>query len=257
MNKNKAGSNKIEDPAMDVVEHLSELRLRLIFVLMLIIISTCILFYYSEYILDYLTQPFHASTEIKRLNIFGLTEGFSLRLKSSVIASLFLTFPVILLQIWGYIKPAIEKKQRRLFRVNLFFAVLFFYTGSAFAFLMLLPFTIDMLISFIPQKMNNLINASNYLNFIFYMSAGMGAVFELPVIINILTGIGLLTPSFLSGKRKYAIIIIWITAAVITPADVLSQIIVAVPLMFLYELAIIFSWFTYKGYKRKSGIQEK
>ncbi len=251
MSKEKLKIIKDDDKPKDVVEHLSELRFRFLLILACLIISACAAFYFSDYVLDFLTAPYYKISS-SGLNIFNLAEGFSLKLKSSVIIALLFNFPLIILQTWGYIKPAIEKGNRWLIRVNIFFSFVFFYAGCAFAFFMLLPFTIDMLIKFIPEKMNSTINASNYIDFIFFMSASMGAIFELPVIINILTGLGLITPRFLSQKRKYAIIVIWVVAAVITPADVLSQIAVAIPLMFLYEIAILFSYITYRGYKKKN-----
>ena len=94
-------------------------------------------------------------------------------------------------------------------------------------------------------------NYSLYLNLVFYFIIGMGIIFQLPVIINLLTSLGLITPKFLSSKRKYAIVIIWIAAALLTPADILTQFLVAIPLMFLYEIAILLSKFSYNKHKHQ------
>lgn len=239
---------------MSVIEHLDEMRHRLLLCLLLLIILTLLFFYYSDIILNYISQPFYKYTKLEKMHVFGITEAFTVKLKTSLILSIFVSIPFYLLQIWLYIKPAIEKINRTFFRINLFVGLLLFYIGIFFTFYILLPFTIEMLIKFTPSYIQNTQNISDYLNLIFYTVFLIGIVFELPIIINILTGIGIVNHKLLVKKRKYAIVGIWICAAIITPADILTQIIVAIPLMFLYEIAILFSLITFKRKLKKNNL---
>lgn len=243
--KNKIKLNN-EDKPMEIVDHLDEMRHRILICLSILVFSISILFYFSDILLVFFTDPFYKKVTNETLKIFNLPESLLLRLKSSLIVSILIVFPIILFNIWRYIRPAIDLKHRNIFRINFFLGLLLFYLGAAFAFFIMLPFSIEMFLKFKPPNSENLINHSKYLNMVFYFLFIMGTIFQLPVIINILTSVGLLTPEILSKKRKYAIVIIWVTAALLTPADILTQIIVATPLMFLYEIAILFSRITYR-----------
>jgi len=229
------------DKPMSVVGHLDEFRSRILISLASVIILTIVGFSFSDYLLNFLNEPFLETGQ--KLNIFNLTGGFVLRLKASVVAALLLSFPIIIFQIWRFIRPAISKKDRNFSRLSLLASILLFYGGMAFVFYGLLPFAIKMLLSFIGQEMLSTIGANDYMSFIFLFSLAMGFLFELPIVVMILTKIGLLSSHFLIQKRKYAVVIIWVIAALITPADILSQILVAVPLMFLYEISIFISKF--------------
>ncbi len=127
-------------------------------------------------------------------------------------------------------------------RITIISAVLLFYSGAAFVFFILLPAAIKVMLSFVGPEMISTIGADDYLNFIIFSSLIMGVLFEVPVIILVLTRLGIVSPQFLIRKRKYAILVIWIIAAIVTPQpDPLSQSLVGVPLMLLYEISIIIS----------------
>lgn len=227
------------DSPMSIVGHLDELRSRFIATLITVTVITLGSFSISEYILNILNRPY-LDTGMK-LNVFTLTEGFILRLKASLIIGILAGLPVIVYEIWKYIYPAIEIRDRKFIARSLIAAILLFYAGIAFTYYLILPVAVQMFISFTPPEMTNTTNATNYLSFIILFGLGMGLIFEMPIIIMILTKIGIITPQFLISKRKYAIVLIWIIAAIITPPDVLSQIIAGVPMMILYELSIIIS----------------
>lgn len=227
------------DMPMTVVDHLDEFRSRLLISLAVIIILTIGSFFVSDYLLTFLMKPFLETGQ--KLNIFKLTGGFIIRLKVSLATALILGIPVFIFQIWKFILPAISIKDRLFSRLSLLAAVALFYSGVAFVFFLLLPFAIPMLLSFIGTDMISTIGADDYLSFIIMFSIAMGVLYELPIIVMILTKIGILTPQFLIKKRKYSIVIIWIVAALVTPQDVLSQVMVAIPLMFLYEISIVIS----------------
>jgi sec-independent protein translocase protein TatC len=227
------------DDPMTVVDHLDEMRSRILYILVTIILFTCAGFFLSDYLLSFINKPFIETGQ--KLNIFKLTGGFIIRLKASFVAGLMLGLPVILYHVWKFIAPAISKKDRRFSLIALVAAFFLFYGGMAFVFFIILPFAINMLLGFIGSEMLSTIGASDYMSFILMMSIAMGVLFELPIVVMILTRIGILTPAYLIQMRKYSVVIIWIIAAVITPQDILSQVLVAIPLMFLYEISIVIS----------------
>ncbi len=227
------------DRPMSLVAHLDEFRSRFMRSLITILVIMLGSFFFSDYILSILTGPYLA-TGLK-LNVFNLIDGFLLRLKASLITGILIAFPLIVYELWKYIAPAIDIRERNFSRLAVLAALGLFYLGVALTFFTL-PLAVKALLSFTPEGMTNLINASDYLSFVFIFCFAIGIVFELPIAIMILTKIGIVTPSFLIGKRKYAIVLIWILAAVITPTiDPLTQSLVAVPLMLLYEISIIIS----------------
>lgn len=233
------------DVPMGVVDHLDELRGRIVKILATLIIFTIVGFFFSDYLLKYVTEPF-VKTGLK-LNIFTLTGGFFVRMKASFLAGFLIGLPVLIFQIWSFIAPAIEKKSRKFIRNSLFVSIFLFYSGASFVFFLLLPFAIPVLLAFIGEGMASTIGADDYISFMILFTLAMGLLFELPIVIMILTKMGIVTPKFLSEKRKYSIVIIWIIAAIITPQpDAISQAMVAVPLMFLYEVSIIIAKFIYK-----------
>jgi len=237
------------DEPKSVVTHLDEFRSRLMYSLLAIIIVSLASFFFSEYILDFINRPYLATGH--KLNVFNLTEGFILRLKAAFIAGIFVGLPVIVFHLWRYILPAINKQDRKFARLSIIAAIILLYGGMAFTYFFILPFAVKMLLSFTPVEMTNTIGASKYLSFVLLFSLGMGAMFELPIIIMILTRIGIVSPAFLISKRKYAIVLLWIIAAMITPPDILTQSMIAIPLMLLYELSIIISKMMVKRKKKK------
>lgn len=243
------------DVPMGVIDHLDEFRSRLLIILGTIIIFTVAGFFFSDYLLMVLTKPF--DTTGHKLNIFKLTGGFLIRLKASFVSGLLLGIPVIVFQIWRFISPAIGKDARKFSRNLLLLAPLLFYGGIAFVFFGVLPFAIDMLLKFIGKEMLSTIGANDYLSFVMVFGIAMGLLFELPIIATILTRAGIISPQFLVQKRKVAVIAIWIVAALITPQDLFSQILVAVPLMFLYEISILISRVVFRNRMKKLAREEE
>jgi len=228
------------DEPMTIVGHLDELRSRVLVILASFMIITAIAFYFSDTLVYYINKPFLDSGN--KLNIFTLIGGFMLKFKVSAATALFILVPLIIFQLWRFIVPAIERKNRTFSRLTIISAILLFYSGAAFVFFVLLPAAIKVMLGFVGPEMISTIGADDYLSFIIFSSLIMGVLFEIPVIILVLTRLGIISPQFLISKRKYAILIIWILAAVITPQpDPLSQSLVGVPLMLLYEISIIIS----------------
>jgi len=236
------------DHPMSVVDHLSEMRSRLLVSLIVIVVCTVAGFYFSDYLMHIINQPFAQTGQ--KLNLFKIFEGVTLRIKAAVLCGLLLSLPLIVYQVWRYIFPAVEKGDRMFVRITLVAAVLLFYGGLVVTYIFI-PMAITTLLGFSPEGMNITNNATEYLNFFVLLSLSMGIVFELPIIMLVLTKIGIISPSFLISKRKHAIVLIWIAAAFITPPDPLSMAILAIPLMLLYEISIFISKFIVIRKKKK------
>ncbi len=241
------------DNPMSLVDHLNEMRSRLLVVLGAILVLMLVAFGFSDHLIALITKPFTASGQ--KLNLFTLFEGFTLRLKASLFVSLLLCLPLVVYQIWKYVEPAVNRNDRNTIRLSLGSSVFLFYAGTAFTFFFL-PVAVIALMAFAPEEMLITNNATEYFNFFVMTSLILGAVFELPIIMLLLTKLGIISPAFLTGKRKYAIVVIWIIAAVASPGpDPLSQAMLALPLMVLYELSILISKIIVRN-KRKKELAE-
>jgi sec-independent protein translocase protein TatC len=175
--------------------------------------------------------------------------GFMLRFKVSTAATLLVLMPLIIYQIWSVISAGVVKESKMFSRVMIITAVILFYAGVAASFFLLLPFIVEMLLSYNHADMISTVGADSYLSFTLLICLSMGVIFEIPIIVFVLTRIGIITPATLTSKRKYAIVFMWILAALLTPPDVLSQVLVAVPLMIIFEISVLLSKYVYK----KSG----
>jgi len=160
----------------------------------------------------------------------------------SLVAGLILAFPVVLWEFWRFFKPALKANEARYAQGAVFAASMLFFTGVAFGYFMLAPLSIHFLSSYeISPDVVNQINIRSYIGTITSICLATGVVFELPIIAFFLTKIGIVTPAFMRKYRKHAIVVIFIIAAVITPPDVFSQMLVAIPLLGLYEISILIS----------------
>jgi sec-independent protein translocase protein TatC len=236
---------------MTVVGHLEELRSRIIISLAVLAILTIAAFVFSENILDFINRPF-TDTGLK-LNVFKLTEGFIIRLKVSAIAALMAGLPFFVFQVWRFILPAIAREDRMFTRLSLLASIFLFYGGMVFVFFGLVPFAVKVMLGFVTPEMLSTIGANDYVSFVLLFCVLMGVLFEFPIVVMVLTRIGMLTPAFLITKRKYAIVLIFVLSAVITPTqDVLTMLVVSLPLILLYEISIMISRFTVVRKKRKA-----
>jgi sec-independent protein translocase protein TatC len=231
------------DIPMTFVNHLDEFRSRILISIITLFVLTIAAFVFSDELLYFINKPY-TDTGLK-LNVFKLSEGFMMRLKVSAIAAFIVGLPFLIFQVWRFILPAITKKDRMFSRIALISSILLFYSGVSFVYFLLMPFTVKMLLSFVAKDITSVIGASEYISFVFLFCFFMGVLFEFPIIVMILTRIGLITPYFLSGNRKWALVIIFILSAVVTPTtDVLTQSLVAIPLWVLFEASIIVSKMT-------------
>lgn len=171
-----------------------------------------------------------------------LSGQFMMSFSSAFMFGFIAAFPYIVWELWRFVKPALNVKEIRSAKGIIFWVSLLFFLGVAFGYFIITPYTVSFFAQYkLSEQFENIIKIDDYLSTLTSLVLGTGLVFELPVLVYFLSRIGLLTPSFLRTYRKYAIVLILFVAAIITPPDVLSQIIVTIPLWILYEISIVLS----------------
>jgi len=225
-----------EQGKMSFFDHLTELRNRIVWSLIPAAIGLGIALYFTTRVMKFLTR--HLTTEL----VFTTpTEAFWTYMKVAMIMGLFIAMPIILWNVWAFVAPGLHKHERKYAAPFVIIGSLLFLAGGAFALLVVVPFAIQFLVSFgQEQGLKAMITVSSYIDFILKFTLAFGVVFEMPVVITLLSMLGIVTPQFLSKNRKYAILINFIIAAVLTPTpDVVNQSLMAGPLCILYEVGVI------------------
>lgn len=222
---------------LTLVGHLAELRKRLIYCLIPFLLTVVFSVPFAKSLLFFLRIP--AQGVIEKLAFFSPQEVALVYLKISLFCGLILSLPVILYQIWGFIQPALEEKQKRFASSFIFWTLLAFLTGCAFGYLFLTPISLKFLLGIAGGELTPVISLSKYLSFVLALVLGCGLVFETPVLIWILTKLKIVNPKFLRKKRKYAYALLLIVAAIVTPTtDPFNMCLLAVPMIALYEIGI-------------------
>lgn len=219
---------------MTLVEHLDELRSRLLISLAAVLVCAGLAFWKVKALVKYLIIP-----PVDKLVFFSPTEAFSAYCKVAVFAGIILASPVVLFQLWRFVSLGLQPRERRTILFFLPFSIVLFLCGAAFAFFGVIPWALKFLITFAGPDLVPMISISKYLSFVVMLVIIFGAVFELPVAVVLLTKLGIVNAGMLSRNRKYAIVVIFIAAAVLTPTpDAFTQIMMAVPMVLLYEVSI-------------------
>lgn len=237
-----------EDHKMSLTEHLVELRIRLTRSLIALGIGFAGCYYFKDRIFDIVTRPL---TQVLPKNSYliytGLTEAFFTYMKVAFFASLIITSPFILYQIWKFIAPGLLPTERKYVVPFVISSSLLFITGVLFGYFIALPPAFEFFVSFNNQYLQAMLSFKDYLSLFVTFLLGFGLSFELPIFIFFLTKLGIVDAKMLSKQRRYAILVIFIVAAILTPSpDALSQVLMAIPLMFLYEISIFVSKFAEK-----------
>lgn len=262
---------------MSFLDHLEVLRWHLIRSTLAIVIVATVAFIFREFLFDVIifgpSYPDFVSYETlcKISRIFGMNKGcigegdldfivqsrkvagqFNAAIWTSISAGVVIAFPYILYEFWKFISPGLYEKERKYSKGFIIIASVLFFIGVLFGYYVIVPLTVNFLSSFrISDMVVNEFDIDSFISLVRTSVLAAGIIFELPIIIYFLTKIGLVTPQFLRKNRKYALVIVLILAAVITPPDISTQVIVAVPIVLLYEISIWISYFVVKREEKR------
>jgi len=230
-----------QEKKMSFIDHLEELRHRIILCLIAMGIGFAVCYAFKEPLFRILMRPLTKAMEPGQNMIFtGLTEAFFCYLKTALLAGLILAMPEIMYQIWCFVGPGLYNKEKRFLMPLVFLSIFFFIAGALFGYFIVFPFAFKYLLSFGTDVIHPMPSMAEYFSLASILLLAFGLVFELPLVLTMLGRVGIVTPSFLGRNRKYAILLIFTAAAFITPTpDVVNQCLMAVPMMILYEVGIL------------------
>ena len=261
---------------MSFLDHLEDLRWHLIRICLSVVIVATLAFLFSRFIFDSIifapldmgfpTYAFlcQAASFIGVNTTFCAEEipmiiqsrtmagQFSADIWTSILAGFIISFPYILYQLWKFISPGLHTNERKHSRGFIIISSLLFFIGVLFGYYIVTPLSINFLANYsISSVVDNQIDISSYIGLVRSSALASGLIFELPIIVYFLTKIGLVTPKFLKKYRKYALVMVLILSAIITPPDIASQVIVAIPILILYQVSIYISKVVLRNQERK------
>ena len=245
--------------SMPFLDHLEELRWRLVKIVIAILIFSVVIFYFTEWIMDNIFLAL-AKPEFPIFKFFCWSFGicteeisitfqsvqmsgqFTTNLMMAIIGGVIIAFPYLFYQLWSFIKPGLKQNELKTVRGIVFFVSILFFIGILFGYYVVAPLSVQFLGNWqMTEEIKNNITINSYLITVISTVFFTGLFFLLPVVIMIFSQLGLVTPAFLKKYRKHAFVIVLIIAAVITPPDLFTQIVVAIPILLLYELGIMIS----------------
>ncbi|MFH1378918.1 MAG: twin-arginine translocase subunit TatC [bacterium] len=225
----------MSDTQLTVVEHLTELRKRIIICLVSITAGAGLSYFFIQQIFDFIIKP------VGKLVFISPQEAFVSYVKIAFISGIFLSLPIVLFQLWQFVSAALTVREKKYVFYFAPFSLMLFLGGAVFGYMVILPLGLRFLLGFAAETLTPMITMSKYVSFAGLLVLAFGVVFELPLVIMFLTKIRIITPQLLIKHRKYSILIIFIIAALLTPPDVVTQCLMAGPLMVLYEISILLS----------------
>jgi len=229
---------------MPFLDHLEELRWRLIWSLLAVMVCAVAGYFLVTRmdVLGLLIEPIKPFLHGSKLKYLSPTEPFFITLKLAVSVGFVLASPIVIYQVWAFLSPALLPSEKRVIVPALYLGLVLFALGVVMSYKIVLPMTLNFTMGFQTESLEQSIVIGEYLGFVTRLLLAFGGVFELPVIILILSAMGLVTPEFLAGKRRHAVVIITVLASVLTPGDVITlTLMMMVPLILLYELSIFLS----------------
>jgi len=240
---NISEEEEADESGMTLVEHLEELRWRILKSLIAIAVGSIIAFIFRVPIMQFLTLPLPKAADSithGKLAVTGLTEGFTVFLKLSIAAGFLIALPVILYQVWAFISPGLYEREKKYAVPFIFIGIALFAAGIALGFIVL-QYPVQWLVGFASGSFAELVTANSYFTFVAFFLLAFGIVFEIPLVLTFLAQIGLVTSQSLRRRRPAAYVGMWIAATFLTPgADFYSPIILGVAMTILFELTIVF-----------------
>ncbi len=228
------GTNRLRGD-MPFLDHLEELRGVLIWSAAVVVALAAGAWFVSSPVLERITRP------AGKLVFLGPTEAFTLRIKVALVTGLFAGLPFVLYKVWSFIAPGLLANEKKLLVVVVGGSTLLFVIGSLFSFFVIVPIAFSFLLGFGTSYLTPMISAGNYFGFVIKLSLALGIVFQLPLVVSLLTWIGILQPRWLLGNWRYAIVVIALVSALFTPPDIASQVLMGLPVIGLYFLSAFLS----------------
>lgn len=241
---------------MSFLDHLEELRRRIIYALIAVAAGFFICFAFSQQIFEYMSEPLRgALREMKMAEALYFTkptDPFTMYLNLALVAGLFLASPVVLYQVWAFIAPGLYRNERKYAVPFIFFTSGLFITGGLFGYFIAFPFALKFLINFGGPRVVPWITITEYVDMFWAVILGLGIVFELPILMLFLGLLGIITPKFLLRNFRYAVLLIFVVAAVVTPtSDITNLMIFALPMMVLYLVGVGLVWMVARRRSRR------
>jgi len=247
----------IDDSRAPLLDHLLELRRRLMWCIGALLISFAVCFYFADRIFGFLVVPL---TEAfgeghGRLVYTKLYEAFFVQVKVALFAAFFVSFPIIANQLWAFVAPGLYSKEKKAFLPFLIATPVLFTLGAALAYYVVMPTAFHFFLSFEGQSggldVEALPSTDSYLSLVMQFILAFGISFLMPVLLMLLNRAGIVTREQLVSMRRYMIVLAFVAAAVLTPPDVVSQLMLAIPLILLYEITLVAIWFTDRKERKK------
>ncbi|HDH86472.1 MAG: twin arginine-targeting protein translocase TatC [Desulfobacterium sp. 4572_20] len=245
------------DDKQPFLDHLEELRRRLVICAIAVGLGFIISYVFAKQLFSYLILPLtKVLPEDSRLIFTNLPEMFIAYIKVALVAGIILAIPIIFYQLWMFLAPALYQKEKRYIIPFVLFSSILFAAGALFGYLVVFPYGFKFFVSFATEDIQALPSVKQYFSFAIRLLLAFGLVFEMPIVVLFLTKIGLITPDKMKEFRKFAILSSFILAAILTPPDVATQLMMALPIIILYEISIFLSKTMYRKKEGKSDTME-
>ena len=227
---------------MGFLEHLEELRWRIVRSLLAIIIGSAVSFGYIDEILNILLYPTSKTNNPINIQVLSVQGMFLIKWFISFISGFIIALPFLIYQFWQFVAPGLKVNEKKFALPFVFFAFTSFILGVSFGYFVLIPFSLEFFSGIGAPHVENNFSIQYYFSFLTWLLLGAGVIFQLPVVSLVLSAIGILTPAFMRHYRKHSIVVIMILSSFITPPDPVSMLIMSFPLALLYEMSIGVSW---------------
>lgn len=241
-------------PAQTLIEHLEELRKRIMYSAYGIFAGLCIAWNFTDRIMDMIRAPIAPYLPEGGLIFTGVMDKFMSHIKVAMLAGVIMSCPFWMYQLWKFVSPGLYKKERKYAVFFILFGTVMFLLGVVFVYFMVYPTAFQFLMTFGGETDKPMISINEYLSFFITTTVMFGLAFELPLILTILALVGLIDAKFLREKRRYAIVFLAVICAIITPPDAISMIMMLVPLVALYEMAILIIHFMLKDREKQAEL---